>query len=415
MKSSDLNIGKAVLVCCNLVFLLSGLALVILGAMLLTDVQRVLLSRLLGSTHMPSHPLFYYIALGMMGIGLLVCTAGVLGFWAACLHSHCLLAVFLMFLVMLLLGESSLVVLAIVCPEYLGITVSVTRLAESLQKRYGVPGKDQFTAAVDLAQTVFQCCGMSGSIDYDVSWWRLRDLGQPDLFLPLSCCVLSNHPEDSKAFLDPHPANLTACQSLDQGLYQSTRHTEGCFIQLEAWFRYHTTLFMAVGCGLVLVELSVLLSAILNTSRSIPNEESDTIYQEVEFIRSTPASSSLPHGNFNERSSAGKGRFASGIPSRIDSYSSRLRRESGATMSQLAAGSVTRSTFGRSGTYTLKCNLNPLALAAEQRNKRKCIYEKNTGISTLPGKWIPPQNRFNVTQQPLELAERKDSINSMMW
>jgi hypothetical protein len=78
-----------VIVC---VLQLSGLALVVLGAVLLTDVPRVLLSRLLGSNHMPTHPLFYYMALGLMGTGLLVCATGVLGFWAACLHSHFLLA-----------------------------------------------------------------------------------------------------------------------------------------------------------------------------------------------------------------------------------------------------------------------------------------------------------------------------------
>lgn len=55
---------------------------------------------------------------------------------------------------MLLLGESSVGVLAVVCPEYVGVTISMTRLAESLQRAYGVPGKEQFTAAVDLAQTI---------------------------------------------------------------------------------------------------------------------------------------------------------------------------------------------------------------------------------------------------------------------
>jgi hypothetical protein len=71
---------------------LSGLALVVLGAVLLTDVPRVLLSRLLGSNHMSSQPLFYYIALGLMGMGLAVCATCVLGFWAVCLDTHCLLA-----------------------------------------------------------------------------------------------------------------------------------------------------------------------------------------------------------------------------------------------------------------------------------------------------------------------------------
>jgi hypothetical protein len=61
---------------------------------------------------------------------------------------------FLFLLVILLLVESSLGVLAVVCPEYLGVVVSATELVQSLQRTYGVPGKEQFTAAIDLAQTL---------------------------------------------------------------------------------------------------------------------------------------------------------------------------------------------------------------------------------------------------------------------
>jgi hypothetical protein len=60
----------------------------------------------------------------------------------------------LFLLVVMLLSESSLGVLAVICPEYLGVTVTKTQLAESLQRTYGVPGKEQFTAAIDLAQTI---------------------------------------------------------------------------------------------------------------------------------------------------------------------------------------------------------------------------------------------------------------------
>jgi hypothetical protein len=60
---------------------------------------------------------------------------------------------FLFLLVVLLLAESCVGVLAVVCPEYLGVTVSMAHLARSLQRTYGVPGKEQFTAAIDLAQT----------------------------------------------------------------------------------------------------------------------------------------------------------------------------------------------------------------------------------------------------------------------
>lgn len=65
-----------------------------------------------------------------------------------------------------------------------------------------------------------------------MSWWRLRELGQPDLFVPRSCCILSDAADDSKAFLDPHPLNISLCQSVDQGLYHMARHTEvSIFIQ----------------------------------------------------------------------------------------------------------------------------------------------------------------------------------------
>jgi hypothetical protein len=59
-----------------------------------------------------------------------------------------------------------------------------------------------------------------------VSWWRLRELGQADLFVPRSCCFLSDAADDSEAFLDPHPLNMSLCQSVDQDLYQMARHTE---------------------------------------------------------------------------------------------------------------------------------------------------------------------------------------------
>jgi hypothetical protein len=119
--------------------------------------------------------------------------------------------------------------------------------------------------------------------------------------------------------------------------------------------------------------------------------------------------------NVSERSIAGRGRFANAIPLRIDTYSSRFRTEPGRTMTQTVAGTVSRSTFSQSGTYTLRCNLNPLALDANMLSKRKCIYEKN--ISTNPGtaKSAAFQSRFSVAEEHPEVGEGSDSINSMMW
>jgi hypothetical protein len=125
-------------------------------------------------------------------------------------------------------------------------------------------------------------------------------------------------------------------------------------------------------------------------------------------------------GNISLRSSAGKGRFAKHVPLRTGTYSSGFRRGPGGTGTQNVVGTVSRSTFGRSGTYTLQCNLNPLVLDADMLNKRKCIYEKNvsthpgTAKSVTPQQWQTAQTRLDVEERS-DVGERTDSINSMMW
>lgn len=83
----------------------------------------------------------------------------------------------------------------------------------------------QLTAAMDLAQTFFNCCAMNNNINYDTSLWRLQGYGQRDWVVPLTCCYLSNR-HDSNSYLDPKPINLTICQSLQRHDYDKGRHTE---------------------------------------------------------------------------------------------------------------------------------------------------------------------------------------------
>lgn len=85
----------------------------------------------------------------------------------------------------------------------------------------------QLTAAMDLAQTFFNCCAMNSNINYDTSLWRLQEYGQRDWVVPLTCCHLSNRLESS-SYLDPKPMNLTLCQSLERHVYEKSRHTEVC-------------------------------------------------------------------------------------------------------------------------------------------------------------------------------------------
>ncbi len=78
-----------------------GVILLVSGFHLLMDEQRVLLSRLLivGNNKLDlPEPLFYYIAMGLAIAGVVALIASMIGWWAACLNTYCLLSIVKRFL-----------------------------------------------------------------------------------------------------------------------------------------------------------------------------------------------------------------------------------------------------------------------------------------------------------------------------
>lgn len=124
----------------------------------------------------------------------------------------------------------------------------------------------QLTAAIDLAQTKFDCCAINSNINYDTSLWRLQGYGQRDRPVPHTCCILSNRME-ALAYLDPKPENLTLCQSLQRHEYAKARHLDGCLDKLSEWYREHYGIFLGVSLILAIIEFAVLLSIILSCTR----------------------------------------------------------------------------------------------------------------------------------------------------
>lgn len=74
----------------------------------------------------------------------------------------------------------------------------------------------------------FSCCGINGSNNYGISRWRLQEVDRRELVVPLSCCTLNNANE-TDSFLNPVPANLTLCQTLNPAEHQYARHTVVCY------------------------------------------------------------------------------------------------------------------------------------------------------------------------------------------
>lgn len=79
---------------------------------------------------------------------------------------------YLFSLLVLLVAECVLAVLAVLCPQYLGLTIDREDVQDNWQRTYGVPGREQYTAAIDLAQTKVlyltniwvTCCQSLGTI-----------------------------------------------------------------------------------------------------------------------------------------------------------------------------------------------------------------------------------------------------------
>ncbi|EGI64890.1 CD63 antigen [Acromyrmex echinatior] len=179
---------------------------------------------------------------------------GLLGCWAACLFNRCITISYLLTIILLLLGECTVCIIAVFWPHILGIDVRPARLIRALQRSYAVPGREQFTAALDLAQTIFTCCGINGSSNYGTSWWRLQEVGRRELVVPLSCCTLNNANETS-SFLNPEPANLTLCQALNPAEHQYARHTMGCLEHIEKWTQDQALILLAIVLVVMFVEV----------------------------------------------------------------------------------------------------------------------------------------------------------------
>lgn len=132
---------------------------------------------------------------------------------------------YFLIVITLLLFEFAICLMISLWPQCLGLTLNVTAMVKTLQGYYGIPGEEQFTAAMDLAQVKFECCGINTSINYDTSLWKLQGLGKKELTVPLTCCHLENK-SDKWAYLDPVPVNTTLCQALLEHDYEKHRYVD---------------------------------------------------------------------------------------------------------------------------------------------------------------------------------------------
>lgn len=60
---------------------------------------------------------------------------------------------YFLIIMVILVGECAMYAISWAWPHCLGLDLDVDELTKTLQRSYGVPGQEQFTAAIDLAQS----------------------------------------------------------------------------------------------------------------------------------------------------------------------------------------------------------------------------------------------------------------------
>ncbi|KAJ2950715.1 hypothetical protein O0L34_g8977 [Tuta absoluta] len=289
MKCKNAASAKAVFGFFNTIFFACGFIEVVCGFLLLCDTQRVLLSRLLAAPDSGlNQPPFYYLALALLAAGLAMCATSALGCWATYVPGYIILTIYFLIVLALLLCECAGGVVAAVWPRCVGLQSAAGGAVGALQTYYAVPDYEQFTAAVDLAQTELECCGITDARNYDMSVWQLRRLGPRGMSVPPSCCV--QRVQDA-SYLNPAPVNQSRCQEVKPD--PAFRFVPGCLGKLEDWYQQQYIIFMLALFVVALFKLGILLSTVFSCIRlrkrnqkhhsfimkSIDNNTNENIYE----------------------------------------------------------------------------------------------------------------------------------------
>ncbi|XP_077420064.1 tetraspanin-18B-like isoform X2 [Vanacampus margaritifer] len=134
-----------------------------------------------------ANPLLFTGVYVMLAIGAMLFLLGFLGCCGAIRENKFLLLFFFMFILFIFLAELAAAILAFFFREHLTREYFTRELKHHYQ---GYNTTDVFTSTWNAIMTTFDCCGVSGPEDFDVSLFRLFN---PNKMSPDACCQGSSN------------------------------------------------------------------------------------------------------------------------------------------------------------------------------------------------------------------------------
>lgn len=253
--------GMFFLVSVNLLFLLLGLGLMIVGIIMKVDsnvidktevVQALNEVSLNGSLKLGNVASSLSVLTICVGAFILVIAA--LGCFGACCKNRCLLVTYAIVVLLIFVVQVVAVALWFAMKDKVENTVK-GELLKSMNKYEGVDSDKEVSKGWDLIFIGFDCCGIdavhltANRDEFDGTvWWNSKPAGE---FVPSSCCT--------DATEENYKTGTANCKALISG-YQE----KGCYNAFKDFLKKYETAAIAIGIVLLVIELiSIVFSFVL--------------------------------------------------------------------------------------------------------------------------------------------------------
>lgn len=241
--------AKIMLILFNIIFWLSGAALLGVGIWVLVDNSLVKYIDFFAAVD-ESGALLKYAAYILIAVGCFVLVVGFCGCCGAIRESQCLLGLYIFFLVIVMAGEIALGVLAIIFKGKLE-NAATNKFQDTLREKYNktTDAGMAFTDAVMFVEREGKCCGLNGFEDY-------RTAGVTSV--PVSCCKLKDEAKEKNQLTPSDAVDYNNCVSGGDDSYIDN----GCKDALETWVKNNSIIVIGVGIGIACLELFGFIFAI---------------------------------------------------------------------------------------------------------------------------------------------------------
>ncbi|XP_064635959.1 tetraspanin-18B-like isoform X2 [Lineus longissimus] len=237
-STGGLKCSKYLLFTFNVIFWLGGCTILGLGIWLTVDSTIVRYVHLI--TISADDPHIETAAWLMIGLGVFVLGVGFVGCCGALHESKCMLCLYVLFLLIIILGEVTPGILVWVFKQYIVYDLLLEGMQAKMRSTYG--NKTAFDSAWDFTQYELGCCGVLTSKDYENSVYFLAG----GKYVPPSCCVPKKSLTRIQAF------NITANDVLDyeKCLASAKDYIEGRAKEVDVKYIYEYLVSLVIACCL---------------------------------------------------------------------------------------------------------------------------------------------------------------------